>query len=71
MGLEGEGEIGKDRGEISEMDIRSGQRDAGLFGKGGITKREVKRESGKEGLGIRKKTRREWGVRWREYAGRS
>lgn len=51
------------------MNIRSGQRDAGLFGKGGIPKREAKGKSWKEGLGTRKEEKRK--VRWRGYAGRS
>lgn len=55
-----EREVGnrKDRGEIFEMDIRSGQRDTGLYGKTGITKREVKGKGWKENLGIRKETRK-------------
>lgn len=50
------------------MDIRSRQKDAGLFGKRGIAKREAKEKSWKEGLGIREKKRK---VRWRECAERS
>lgn len=52
MGLKREGGNKKDRGEILEMGIRSGQKDAGLYGKGKITNREIKGKGWKDGLRI-------------------
>lgn len=53
--LEREGGNRKNRKEIFEMDIRSGQRDTRLYGKRRITKREVKRKGWKKGLGFYEK----------------
>lgn len=56
MGLERERGNRKASGEILEMGIRSGQKDAGLYDKEKIAKREIKGDNWKDGLGIWKET---------------
>lgn len=54
-GGEGKRGNGKDRGEISKMDIRSGQRGAGLFDEGEIAEREVRGRAGRRAWGYEKR----------------
>lgn len=44
MGVEGEGRNGEITRKISEMGVRGGGRDAGVYGKGGVAEGKVERE---------------------------
>lgn len=66
--MEGEGGNREIGGEIFEIGIRSGQKDARISGERRAAKREVER---KEGRGdSRKDWKKEKGMIWRENVGR-
>lgn len=63
MGVERESRNGKVTGKISEMGIRGGGGDVGVYGKGGVTEGKVKREGEEwERRGMRRSWRTERGV---------
>lgn len=66
MGMEGERRNGEIGGEVFEMDVRSGQRNARILDKRGTTKRKVERKSRTTDEDLKKDWRKVRGVYWLE-----